>query len=643
MKALDNQKDEFIKEKLQKDDLISKKADDVFNNFLKGDVNMKEEEKVVKLDSSEKKANILFKRKKFMAVAASLVVVFLAVNGYAATRGYNNIFFMIKRAVSGEAGIIDKEDILSDRDITISYSSIHLSEDISIQINKLQIEKNEAKLYLSVTEHTGNDYISKIIVRDNETQTILSDEMFANKATSTGEEITYQKVINLKGITNDLKELSLEIINSKNTSLSTLLVNLENKEIDVLNGGYDTTFEKISEIEVKKEFGKLLKAVPELGGETDPEEATKFARLFVALNYVGEKDGYDNLTKENVLKAYNEIFGTNETDPEKLLVKGNKFMTYSAGKFEYSPMDAETEVLVLDVQDLKYADGVYTATIVYSMPGDGDYVSETVESLPQFMTSVEFTINKDYKYSKFQFYSPDNLDRIDYSGEEEVTENSPINENNNNDNNSESILTPSEPTTNTVGEESITETSTNTVTNNNTTPNNYDISKVDNYASSMSWSDYWSPGLKLSYPTIFSLVESGGYTRGSNQGALATTIFGLAVGINKDTNTIVESNMTIEIFEPAIEQLTTDYEINEYIYGLTGGRTHGAGFTNSEDDFWALVSNDDPNVEEYFHTEPLSEGYSAIYRIRISCDNRENYKVTNIINRLLGSLKVTSY
>ena len=35
MKALDNQKDEFIKQKFQNDDLISKKADDVFNDVIR--------------------------------------------------------------------------------------------------------------------------------------------------------------------------------------------------------------------------------------------------------------------------------------------------------------------------------------------------------------------------------------------------------------------------------------------------------------------------------------------------------------------------------------------------------------------------------------------------------------------------------
>ena len=40
MNALDNQRDFYIKEKFEQDDLISKKAEDVFNNFFKGEMKM---------------------------------------------------------------------------------------------------------------------------------------------------------------------------------------------------------------------------------------------------------------------------------------------------------------------------------------------------------------------------------------------------------------------------------------------------------------------------------------------------------------------------------------------------------------------------------------------------------------------------
>lgn len=87
-----------------------------------------------------------------------------------------------------------------------------------------------------------------------------------------------------------------------------------------------------------------------------------------------------------------------------------------------------------------------------------------------------------------------------------------------------------------------------------------------------------------------------------------------------------------------------DAQVGEYIYGVSGKRAHGAGLTNLQDDFWALAtSENDAEVEEYFHIESLSDGGCVIYRIRIVCDNWENYKVVNIINKFLGSFTPTSY
>ena len=638
---MDNQKDELIKEMFQKDDLISKKADDMFNNFLKGEVEMNKEEKVVNIEKGSKK----LKRKKLIAVAASLIVVFMAVNGYAATKGYNNVFFMIRNLVTGEATHAEKDEILIDRDITISYSNIHLSDDISIQVNKLQVKDDQAKLFLSVTEHTGNNYVSKVIVRDNANDKILSDEVFATKSASDGSEVTYQKEIVLTGMTSSTNELTIELIDKSKESLAKLLIDLDKKEIDILSGGSQfAQMEKLSEIELKEEFGKLLNSIPELGGEVDPVKASKICKLDTALKYVMAKDGAEKAYTASVLQAYNEIFGENVTKPEDLLVKGDNWITIKDGLFVETANDAVDTVLVLDIQDLVFESGWYTANFIYVIPGNGDYADSNIENLTQFITSVEFSINKDYKYSKYRIENYDYLAHNEYNSSEyndgtiPAESTNTVDTNHGNTGNQTSIVN-----TNTVTTEPTKPSTTNTVTENHTSQN-YDISKIDNYASSMNWSDYWSPGLRLSYPTIFDLREEGGYMRGSNQGALATVISGLAVGINKETNTVVESNMTIEIYEPVIVAYSDDAQINEYIYGVSGKRTLGAGFTNLQDDFWALATSDnDAGTEEYFHTEPLSDGGCVIYRIRIVSDNRENYKVTNIINRFLGSLTPTSY
>ena len=55
---MDNQRDFYIKEKFEQDDLISKKAEDVFNNFFKGEMKVEDEksnidEKVVDINSAK--------------------------------------------------------------------------------------------------------------------------------------------------------------------------------------------------------------------------------------------------------------------------------------------------------------------------------------------------------------------------------------------------------------------------------------------------------------------------------------------------------------------------------------------------------------------------------------------------------------
>ena len=64
MSVLDNQKDFFIKEKLQKDRVISQKADDVFNSFFKWDFNMSQKEEIKSENSNEIKENTKVKSNK---------------------------------------------------------------------------------------------------------------------------------------------------------------------------------------------------------------------------------------------------------------------------------------------------------------------------------------------------------------------------------------------------------------------------------------------------------------------------------------------------------------------------------------------------------------------------------------------------
>ena len=178
---MDNQKDFYIKSKFKQDDLISKNADEVFNNFLRGEINM-EEEKVVNIneatanDKKSKKTNI----RKILSIAATLVVIFLGANVYAATQGYNNIFFIINNLIN-PTEITDPDEILTDRDIIISYRPIEVSKGLSVQINRLVVKDNEAVLYLDIENGETKESIDTIAVYD-----ITGDEkeLIANHSAS---------------------------------------------------------------------------------------------------------------------------------------------------------------------------------------------------------------------------------------------------------------------------------------------------------------------------------------------------------------------------------------------------------------------------------------------------------------------------
>jgi hypothetical protein len=157
----------------------------------------------------------------------------------------------------------------------------------------------------------------------------------------------------------------------------------------------------------------------------------------------------------------------------------------------------------------------------------------------------------------------------------------------------------------------------------------------------MSWTEYWAPGIKFSYPTQFDFLKSDNNSNGSGSGQISTVISGDAVGIDPNTKEIITSFLKIEIYEP--EFLNNDG--SSYMYSPEGGR-YSCTTTNSGLS-WYEIKEDDVNdgltAYNYYHVETFDDGSSRLYRIRFLSDNFKNYKVTNIMNWLIGSTKLTSY
>lgn len=122
----DKEKDLYIKSNI-KDGKIPHKIDELFENQLKIIGGEKMEENINETINEEKQQKPKKKGKALkiiLSVAACAVLALGGGNIYATTKGYDNVFFMIKDWITQSTETDKKDKILSDRDITISYQPI---------------------------------------------------------------------------------------------------------------------------------------------------------------------------------------------------------------------------------------------------------------------------------------------------------------------------------------------------------------------------------------------------------------------------------------------------------------------------------------------------------------------------------------
>ena len=635
MKKLDNEKDIFIKNKLQKDELISKKANDIFEKLNKGEFVMEEKEKIqgTKESNTIKEKKKSPKWKKVLATAASLVIVVGAANVYATTQGYDNIFFMIKYLITGEKEKVEgKDNILSDRDITISYEPINITKGLSIVVKKLQIKDKEAKLFVVTEEKEALDEKTvplnfKVFNDKNEK---LCDQVSSREEQNSG--IVNDELV-LNNYKNDYKILKLEIHKANSERMTTLIINLDEKTVEV--EGEKEALTKISEIELK-EFLGLASGLSEKGDAREDEIKIDLAcqmlskknpqnpQYIVINNLIAYPTTEVNKMLESYLGDYLGDTIKNFKDGKHIKIStknGNKYYTYA------TPSDMLYGGECINISNISYCNGLYTIKYTYYYRGPEPDSDVNMDNYDIYEQEIGVTLNEDTKYSKFRIdlcREPIILKKAVEAKENDVEKDSnskDANTNTNNNSNSQK---------------------TNTTANTNTSNNqNSTTEKIDNYATSMSWTEYWAPGIKFQYPTNFTLTEEGGYWRGNRQGEVSTVISGVATGINPDTKERVDSNMIIVIYEPRY----TKEDVTKYMYGSNGmERGHTTTFSG-------LVWYDDEfgegdklsQVQTCTHIQKFNDGYNAIYQIKFYTDKRENYKVTNIINWMLGSTKLTSY
>lgn len=744
MSVLDNQKDFYIKEKLQKDMLISKKADDVFNNFLKEDLKVNEENSN-KLNSNDsnlntkenKKEKSNKKYKKLIATAASILVLFGAANVYAMTQGYENIFFMIKYLTTGEpTTITNRSEILSDRDITISFEPIKLTEKLELQVKNLQIKDNEAKLFLVVNEKTLEEDTNVVPLEYKVYN--KNDELLCSYE-SVKKDYLGQSMYTEELVLNNFKEsdkvLKLEVYRADSKLITTLKIDLENKTIEV--AGEEEALEKISEIELKEflSYPSLLynSQTNEMVNDSGKIWGAIITSIYLdceldRFSFEISTDKYENLETygyrvDDINLILNDVFGmyveelddNGENDFKVYEENGIKYFvtTYAGGL----PSPSEC----IDITNISYCGGLYTVTYTYCELGSyGTIFDVDINNCNIYEQTITFELNKDDTISKFRMVSsqpPVVIKSADENEEGVVDEEVIIPTKPEHDDNivdeddivsnkdkeiveeyfsgkwysyfAGNILRIKNDMTFTVefndeiidrgtielkyysdsevphiifkydngnvydyerrvtGEVSLQSGDNEEVyeartkeDDENTSENKPEEIKVDNYASTMSWTEYYAPGIKIKYPTIFNLEEIGGYYRGNRSGEISTLISGVATGVDPDTKEIINSNMTIEIYEPTYKAMSME-EIEEL--------EEMCKYIRADGTIWYENYQPDGNGgATYTHTSYIVDvnnpTYSAWeYRVVFKTDIDANYKVINIINWFLKSTDVISY
>lgn len=399
----DEEKDLYIKAKI-KDGYIPEKIDDLFNNSAK----------LVEDNKPPKKNQVIFKR--IVAFAACAVIALGGGNIYATTQGYDNIFFMIKELVSPSGDIKGKEEILLDRDITISYKYIEIAKGIKLSINNLLVKDNEAKLYLTLDENESDLDITPFtyIVRDEN-----GNELCRHK----GSEYRYvytPEVLTLENFKQDTKKLELEMLQKDSTTLVKIIIDLENKEIEVI--GNEKEVEKISEQELKQYLSifSLLNYNDENLDVIPSREALYNERNLMIVREIDRLSNkisiYDGLTEDlqhdvldtEVVHDVIESFTDLKVEKDGLMKLGDIYAKKEKVKGKLSYIDMPTygkrTGLCLEIKDIMYSQGIYTVTFTYCYP---EYTSsklgykEGVEDLPVYEMTIGLTINDDQTYFKY--------------------------------------------------------------------------------------------------------------------------------------------------------------------------------------------------------------------------------------------------
>ena len=219
--------------------------------------NVKEnKEEIVNTASQNKKTN---KWKNILLSVICLVIILGTGNIYASTQGYGNVFFLIKYLVTKDDNIVaGKDEILYDKDVTISYEAIQLTENLKMQIRNFIAKDNEAKLILAINEanlETTTEVVPLRYKVYNSSNELLCDKRSSKINNQFLNE--YIEELNLKNYKQDDNILILEVYKSNDEKLVKITIDLNMRQITI--DGEKEALQKISETELKKYLSYITK------------------------------------------------------------------------------------------------------------------------------------------------------------------------------------------------------------------------------------------------------------------------------------------------------------------------------------------------------------------------------------------------
>ena len=329
--------------------------------------------------------------KKVIIGIIIIIIALMMTNVYASATGQENILFMIKKIFT-ENEILGEENLLSDKEITISYSNIEIAEKLKIQIQKIVLEENVSKLYLYIQNEdlSENKLRYKIYDENNNLITEYKGNQYTNN--------NYLEQINIKQKVNENEKLKLEILNNNLEIISSITIDLENKELLVNS---DEIINKQSEVELKQYLGAFA-VLNDKDFENKTDKLIYIAELIN--NDIMKKQEYSRKLKNNTI----ESFCNEDLKKENGIIKLDENSIYNYIKY-LDDYQQKTDPgirkigICFDINDILYKDGIYTVKFVYCLSTYyNEEYDENVESLPKYEATAKLMINSNTEYSKYK-------------------------------------------------------------------------------------------------------------------------------------------------------------------------------------------------------------------------------------------------